>query len=186
MIALADTLTADRIGLALEAPDHHAAIRIVADLLRGAEDVLDWEELAESLRGACPCLAESGGSFAICLPHARTDSVHAMVMSAGRFDAGIAFPGCALPVRYIFCIGVPKAMENDYLRILGLLLTPPFVVHEIGVQLRERDHLQPAESIPSQGPASAMNLVHQSAMHNSNGCVMPAPAQASPLLNGVN
>ena len=121
MIALADTLTADRIGLALEAPDHHAAIRIVADLLRGAEDVLDWEELAESLRGACPCLAESGGSFAICLPHARTDSVHAMVMSAGRFDAGIAFPGCALPVRYIFCIGVPKAMENDYLRILGLL-----------------------------------------------------------------
>ena len=121
MISIADTLTADRIGLALEASDHRAAIRAVADLLQSAEEVLDWEELCESLRGSCPCLAEGGGDFAICLPHARTDTVHAMVMSAGRFDDGIAFPGCAQRVRYVFCIGVPRALESDYLRILGLL-----------------------------------------------------------------
>jgi len=44
-----------------------------------------------------------------------------MVMSVGRSAAGIAFPGVDLPVRYIFCIAVPRALAADYLRIVGLL-----------------------------------------------------------------
>jgi mannitol/fructose-specific phosphotransferase system IIA component (Ntr-type) len=44
-----------------------------------------------------------------------------MVMAIGRSLNGVKFPGCAAPVRYIFCIGTPKAFANDYLRIVGLL-----------------------------------------------------------------
>jgi mannitol/fructose-specific phosphotransferase system IIA component (Ntr-type) len=122
MITIADTLTTDRIGLALAAPDHHAAIELVAKLLQNVPGVLNWHLLYDGLRSSCPCLTEGDGDFAICLPHARTDSVNAMVMSVGRFDRGFAFPDCVQPVRYIFCIGVPKALASDYLRIVGLLV----------------------------------------------------------------
>ena len=122
MITIADTLATDRIALGLAASDHHAAIRLVADLLQNVSDVLHWPLLYEGMCKSWPCLAESDGDFAICLPHARTDAVSAMVMSIGRFDAGVSFPDCPQPVRYVFCIGVPKAMANDYLRIVGLLV----------------------------------------------------------------
>ena len=44
-----------------------------------------------------------------------------MVMAVGRSPEGLPFEGCIAPVRYIFCIGVPKALATDYLRIVGLL-----------------------------------------------------------------
>ena len=144
MITIADTLTADRVELASTAPDHRTAIALVADLLHNAPDVLDWPALYEGLRGSCPCLAESDGAFAICLPHARTDAVAAMVMSVGRFDAGVTFPGCAPLVRYIFCIGVPKALANDYLRIVGLLariLKEPAAEAQLHTAATPRDFL---------------------------------------------
>ena len=122
MISIADTVTPERVELGLIAFDQQAAIRQVADLLQNVSAVLDWETLYKGLCEASPCLAESGGEFSICLPHTRTDAVSSMVMSVGRFDSGVAFPKCPQPVRYIFCIGVPKALANDYLRIVGLLV----------------------------------------------------------------
>ena len=56
------------------------------------------------------------------------DGPQAASQPAGRFDpipqscaAGVAFPEVELPVRYIFCIAVPRALAADYLRIVGLL-----------------------------------------------------------------
>jgi mannitol/fructose-specific phosphotransferase system IIA component (Ntr-type) len=122
MITIEDTLATDRIALGLAAADHHEAIGLVADLLQNVSEVLHWPVLFEGMRKSWPCLAGEDGDFAICLPHARTDAVSSMVMSIGRFDRGVPFPDCAQPVRYLFCIGVPKAMANDYLRIVGLLV----------------------------------------------------------------
>ena len=121
MITLADTLSAECVGLGLRPHDHRAAVRAVAELLRPLPAVLDWQLLFTGLLNSCPCLAETGSEFAICLPHVRTDAVSAMVMSVGRFVPGIRFPNCALPVRYIFCIGAPTALANDYPRLVGLL-----------------------------------------------------------------
>ena len=42
-------------------------------------------------------------------------------MAIGRSIEGLRFEGCVAPVRYIFCIGVPKALATDYVRIVGLL-----------------------------------------------------------------
>ena len=121
MISIADTLRPEGVKLALAATTREAAILETANLLKSSPEVLDWESLYEGLLQAAPTLTEQGSDFAICLPHARTEAVHTMVMSIGRSPAGIVFPDCAQPVRYIFCIGVPRALASDYLRIVGLL-----------------------------------------------------------------
>jgi len=122
MIALADTLDPDCVALDLEATTGTDAIRETALLLRGQLPVLDWEELHGQLHRSAPCLTEADGGFALTLPHARTDAVATMVMSVGISRRGVLMDGCEVPVRYVFCIGVPKAMANDYLRIVGLLV----------------------------------------------------------------
>jgi mannitol/fructose-specific phosphotransferase system IIA component (Ntr-type) len=121
MISIADTLEPDRVRLSLQSDIVSIAIDEVAALLRNVPAVLDWDELHAGLHRSTPCLTESEGEFAICLPHARTDAVTSMVMAVGRSLSGMNFAGCAVPVRYIFCIGAPKALANDYLRIVGLL-----------------------------------------------------------------
>jgi mannitol/fructose-specific phosphotransferase system IIA component (Ntr-type) len=121
MISIADTLEPDRVRLSLNSNFSSIAIDEVAAALRNVPAVLDWDELHAGLHRSAPCLAETGGEFAICLPHARTDAVTRMVMAVGRSLTGVNFQGCSTPVRYIFCIGVPKALANDYLRIVGLL-----------------------------------------------------------------
>jgi len=121
MISIADTLEPDRVRLSLNSNFSSIAIDEVAATLRNVPAVLDWDELHAGLHRSAPCLAETGGEFAICLPHARTDAVTRMVMAVGRSLTGVDFRGCSAPVRYIFCIGVPKALANDYLRIVGLL-----------------------------------------------------------------
>ena len=45
MITLADTLSAECVGLELRPPDHRAAVRAVAELLRPLPAVLDWTKL---------------------------------------------------------------------------------------------------------------------------------------------
>ena len=90
-------------------------------LVKGEPEVLDWDALLKGVQASAPCLPEPGGGFALCIPHTRGESVSGMVMSVGRSVNGITFPGVDLPVRYIFCIAVPRAMAADYLRIVGLL-----------------------------------------------------------------
>ena len=121
MISIADTLEPDRVRLNLTSGISSIAIDEVAATLRNVPEVLDWDELHAGLHRSSPCLAEMAGEFAICFPHSRTDAVTSMVMGVGRSLTGVKFEGCAKPVRYIFCIGVPKALANDYLRIMGLL-----------------------------------------------------------------
>ena len=122
MIAIADTLDPDSVTLNLEATSGREAIDEAATLLKGQLAVLDWDVLRKELHHAAPCVAEDTGTFSLCLPHARTDAVGSMVMSVGVSRNGVVFNGCELPVRYVFCIGVPRAMANDYLRIVGLLV----------------------------------------------------------------
>ena len=121
MISIADTLEPERIRLSLTSKVTSIAIDEVAASLRNVPEVLDWDELHAGLHRSAPCIAETGGAFALCLPHARTDAVTSMVMAVGRSLEGVNYQGCSSPVRYIFCIGVPKALANDYLRIVGLL-----------------------------------------------------------------
>jgi mannitol/fructose-specific phosphotransferase system IIA component (Ntr-type) len=121
MITLADILPADHVLLDVTATTASEAIDEVAALLKNDVAVNDWEALHTGVHASAPCLPEVGGGFAICIPHTRGECVSTMVMGVGRSAKGVPFPGVALPVRYIFCIAVPRALAADYLRIVGLL-----------------------------------------------------------------
>ncbi len=55
----------------------------------------------------------------IAFPHARTDSVKGMVLSAGRSPNGIWFDNAGQTVKLIFVIGTPKRMVTEYLSVVG-------------------------------------------------------------------
>jgi mannitol/fructose-specific phosphotransferase system IIA component (Ntr-type) len=124
MIAISSLLSRERIlleGEGIVSPE--TAVTAVVELLRKNPHVISWEKLAAGLSVGekAPCAALRGCEFAVCIPHVRTDAVSGMVMGMGRFAAGIQFEGCPVPVRYIFCIGLPPAMNADYLAVVGLL-----------------------------------------------------------------
>jgi mannitol/fructose-specific phosphotransferase system IIA component (Ntr-type) len=121
MITISDILRSDRISLDLRATQAKPAIDEVTAMLKSDPGVADWDALYKGVHGSAPCLPEPGGGFSLCIPHTRGECVSSMVMSVGRSEAGIVFPGVEYPVRYLFCIGVPRALAADYLRIVGLL-----------------------------------------------------------------
>jgi PTS system nitrogen regulatory IIA component len=121
MITISDLLHPEHILLQTRAVDPKGAIDEVAALLKKDPSVLDWNALLKGVHASAPCLPEPAGGFALCIPHTRGECVSGMVMAVGRSEAGIVFPGVPLPVRYVFCIAVPRALAADYLRIVGLL-----------------------------------------------------------------
>ncbi len=121
MITLADILPATHVTLDVAATTPKTAIDEVVALVKNDPAVDDWNVLLAGVHAVAPCLPEMEGGFAICIPHTRGECVSTMVMSVGRSAAGVVFPGVELPVRYIFCIAVPRALAADYLRIVGLL-----------------------------------------------------------------
>ncbi|MDB6153111.1 MAG: glucose transporter subunit [Chthoniobacteraceae bacterium] len=136
MTTIADMLKPGNVHLKVQATSGEAAVLEVATLLRNDPEVTDWEKLYAALKLTTPCVSQPGRAFSLCLAHARSSAVTDMVMSVGRSDSGIAFGQCADPARYLFCIGVPVALDADYLRIVGLLariLKAP----EVEAQLKE-------------------------------------------------
>jgi PTS system nitrogen regulatory IIA component len=121
MITVGDLLHHGHVALQIRATNPTGAIDEIAALVKNNPAVLDWETLLKGVHASAPCLPEPSGGFALCIPHTRGECVSGMVMSAGRSETGIVFPGVAWPVRYLFCIAVPRALAADYLRIVGLL-----------------------------------------------------------------
>lgn len=121
MITIAEMLLPENVLFDLTAATPAAAIGQVIELLRNDPAVEDFEKLSAALIAAAPCAAETGCEFAICIPHARTAAVSGMVMSVGRAEPGILFQSCPQPIRYVFCIGLPAALDSEYLRLVGLL-----------------------------------------------------------------
>ena len=122
MITIATTLDPEDVALDLVAATPEEAIAQLSAMLRRDERVLDWQEFSRVLQAHPPCRVAEVGDFGICIPHARTDAVTDLVMSACRLTPELTFTDCAKPVRYIFCLGVPQAMAADYLRIAGALM----------------------------------------------------------------
>lgn len=122
MITIEDTLNPDHVLLDLEAKTPAAAVDAVIAVLRNDDRVLEWKDFVTELRNRPPCRVSETADFAICVPHVRTEAVTAMIMSAARLAEPMEFPDCSRPVRYIFCMAIPKALASDYLRIAGSLM----------------------------------------------------------------
>jgi len=64
-------------------------------------------------------LRSTAAGYGVAFPHARTDSVREIVISAGRSAEGVRF-GDEM-VHYIFVIGTPREKVSDYLVAVGTL-----------------------------------------------------------------
>jgi len=69
---------------------------------------------------AAPAVSTDDG-YGIVIAHGRTNSVTSLVMAAGRSPNGFASPHIAAPVRLVFVVGIPTALNQDYLRVVGTI-----------------------------------------------------------------
>ena len=120
MITIGDILSPEHILLDLKVGTHIRAVAKVAELVESDERVNDWERFYKGILEGSSCMANDHGS-ALCIAHARTTAVNAMVMAVGRSVEGIPLEGQSASVRLVFVIGVPVALASDYLRIIGAL-----------------------------------------------------------------
>jgi PTS system fructose-specific IIC component len=102
----------------LKAKSDYEAIRKMLDSLDGYAHVKDLERLTADVferQETDPPLFPGGIAF----PHARTDSVSALVMVFATCKEAILFGNTR--VRLIFLIGVPKHAGAEYLEIISFL-----------------------------------------------------------------
>ena len=118
---LSQFLFPSSITLSIAANEEATAVEEVMKLLEYDPRVSNWEELRQSIltRPTFPMSVESESDLV--LYHGRTDSVSDFVMAVGRSQQGISFQQSEQPVRLIIIIGVPHALSNEYLRIMGVL-----------------------------------------------------------------
>ena len=102
----------------LKAKSDTEAIRTMLSALDGRPQVKDLDKLAAAVferQETDPPLFPGGIAF----PHARTDSVSALVMVFATCKEAILFGN--MMVRLIFLIGVPKHAGAEYLEIISFL-----------------------------------------------------------------
>ncbi|HZC36494.1 MAG TPA: PTS sugar transporter subunit IIA [Chthoniobacterales bacterium] len=94
------------------------AIDELLSALRNQPDVIDPGSLREAVlqrQKVDPPILPMGVAF----PHARTDSVRALVLAVGICPQPVSFG--ETPVRLILLIGVPKAAIAEYLELTSFL-----------------------------------------------------------------
>lgn len=97
------------------------AVEEVSQLLKQDPRVTNWQELLESITALSPSPLNINNEHAVVIYHARTNHVQDLVMAAGRSPSGIFFEESEQPVHLIIVIGIPHALNQEYLRILGSL-----------------------------------------------------------------
>lgn len=107
--------------LNMQAKDKPAALREVAELLKGTKAVANFEALLHEIMER-EHLSNTALGHDVAIPHARTDECSEIIIAIGRSIEGIDFGAKdGQPVKLIFIIGTPKAMVTNYLRLVGNL-----------------------------------------------------------------
>ena len=119
MITLANTLKVADIEMNLAAETLPIATANLLNVLRHDKRVTNWAGLVDDMGATDICVAGALETN-FCIPHARTRAVQTMVIAAGRCLEGIPTSnGSPARCHYVFVIGIPVAMDGDYLRLVG-------------------------------------------------------------------
>jgi mannitol/fructose-specific phosphotransferase system IIA component (Ntr-type) len=133
MIRIRDILRPENVQLAIDARSREEAIHQVAELVRSDARVKDWKGFYRELNERDAAGNSDLGS-GVTLPHIRTAAVNDMVMAFGRLVAPIQ--GDHGPIQFVMVIGIPKTMDADYLRLVGILMRV-FRSDELRTQLEQ-------------------------------------------------
>ena len=116
-----ELLHEDRIILDLVADNKFDVIRILAEKMTTADEVVDITRLTEDIikrEEEIPTGLEHGTA----IPHARSSGVEGLVLSFARMAEGIDFGSTDNePVRLVFQFGVPPDQISQYLKMLAKL-----------------------------------------------------------------
>ncbi len=118
---LSDYLKEDRILLKLKSTKRDEAIKELGELIREAEEVIDYQAFLKDVFER-EKEKTTGIGNGIALPHARTAHVNRFVIVMGRSDKGIQFESLdEKPVKIVLLMGTPKDGLGEYLRMLAHL-----------------------------------------------------------------
>jgi len=121
MISLSEILLPEHINLQLDALDQTTAVEELLFPLRGDIRIGNWDTLRASiLERNAPAVSTDDG-FGIVIAHGRTNAVNSLVMAAGRSPNGFPSPDIQGSVRLVFVVGIPTALNQEYLRVVGTI-----------------------------------------------------------------
>jgi mannitol/fructose-specific phosphotransferase system IIA component (Ntr-type) len=119
MIRVRGTLLPENILLDLTARSREETIRQLSESLRSDTRITDWKEFLRILTDR-----ETAGKvnlqFGLTLPHVRSSVVTKMLMAFGRLTEPL--PAKDGPLQFAILVGIPRAMDAEYLRLIGTLM----------------------------------------------------------------
>lgn len=119
MIRIRGTLLPENILLNLNVQSRADAVQKVAETLRDDFRISNWEEFMGALR-AREAVGKVNLELGLTLPHVRTSAVTKMLMAFGRTTGPVQDSN--VPIQFVILIGVPGAMDSEYLRLVGTLM----------------------------------------------------------------
>lgn len=120
MISIRQILQPGHVNLALSSTEMGTAVAEVLASLSGDIRILQWNTLKDAiLERNAPAIDAAG--CGIIIAHGRTDAVGSLVMAAGRSNEGFPSKDTKEKVRLVFVAGIPSALNNEYLRVVGTI-----------------------------------------------------------------
>lgn len=120
MISIRQILQPGHVNLALSSTEMGTAVGEVLASLSGDIRILQWNTLRDAiLQRNAPAIDAAG--CGIIIAHGRTDAVGSLVMAAGRSNEGIPSKDTKENVWLVFVAGIPSALNNEYLRVVGTI-----------------------------------------------------------------
>jgi mannitol/fructose-specific phosphotransferase system IIA component (Ntr-type) len=120
MISIRQILQPGHVNLSLSSTELEPAVSEVLSSLSGDIRILQWNALRESvLQRRAPAINAHG--CGIIIAHGRTDAVGSLVMAVGRSQEGFPSKDTTENVRLVFVAGIPFALNNEYLRVVGTI-----------------------------------------------------------------
>lgn len=120
MISIPQILHPGHVNLSLSSMNAASAVEEVLASLSGDIRILQWNSLKDAvIQRNAPAINAAG--CGIIIAHGRTDAVGSLVMAAGRSPTGIPCPDTTDALRLVFVAGIPSALNNEYLRVVGTI-----------------------------------------------------------------
>jgi fructose PTS system EIIA component len=119
MIRIRGTLLPENVRLDMTAKSREEAVQQVSESLRSDTRISDWKEFLRTLR-KCEAAGKVNLQSDLTLPHVRTSAVTKMLMAFGRLAEPLQEKDGAL--QFVVLVGIPRAMDAEYLRLVGTLM----------------------------------------------------------------
>ena len=119
MIRIRETLFPEHILLNIAAYSRENAIEQLADSLRSDTRITDWQEFLAALRNH-EAVGKVNLRDGLTLAPVRTSAVTKMLMAFGRLTHPLQEKEG--PLQFVVLVGIPGAMDSEYLRLVGTLM----------------------------------------------------------------